>query len=59
MCVYVCKQLDTDTLPLCGCRLKAAQEKAPAEFKALYECMDYYRFAAACVMHYLLALIWL
>ena len=27
------------------CRLKEAQQRAPEEFKAFYECMDYYRYA--------------
>ena len=26
------------------CRLKGAQQRAPKEFKAFYECMDYYRY---------------
>lgn len=25
------------------CRLKEVHDKAPAEFKAYYECLDYYR----------------
>lgn len=27
----------------CHCRLKDLNERCPAELKAYYECMDYYR----------------
>lgn len=31
------------SVPMMPCRLKEVHEKAPAEFKAYYECLDYYR----------------